>query len=272
MDNKIFCPLCKKNNLKLRRELEYEGYDFLVPDLKERRRKWIDCIDCNLSFSTPKLSKLQLQYMYENYRSESFRGESPDQYFDRITSYPPEKSENFQKLVWIRENLPTEFFPDKILDIGSGGGVLLDTIGKIYRDSELFGVEPTENFAELSRRRTRANIINGFFDEKSFAEFQFNLITCCQVLEHIENLHQFVINVSSRLIKGGYLYIEVPDISDFETLEIQHSRFLEPSHLWYFNSDFLCQNLFKNVFLIVDYSITKTVRGRNNLMILFKKN
>ncbi len=272
MTYKVYCPHCKKNNLKLRQEQELEGYDFLVPDLKENKRKWIDCIDCNLSFSTPRLSKRQLEYMYDNYRSETFRGESPDEYFDRITNYPPQKSENFQKLAWIRDKVTSKYNPQKILDIGSGGGVLLYTLGNIFLEADLFGVEPTSNFAELSRRRTRAKIVNAYFDNKTFIDHQFNLITCCQVLEHIENLNDFVKNVSNRLITNGYLYIEVPDISDFETLEKKHSRFSEPSHLWYFNFDFLCNNLFKNVFSLIDFTVIKTVRNRNNLMILFQKN
>lgn len=271
MTCKVYCPNCKKNNLKFRQEQKFEGYDFLVPDLKENKREWFDCIDCNLTFSIPRLTKKQLEYMYDNYRSESFRGESPDKYFDRITNYPPEESENFQKIAWIKDKISLEFKPDKILDIGSGGGVLLHSLGNVFIEADLYGVEPTTNFAELSRRRTRAEIINGFFDDKTFIDYQFNLITCCQVLEHIESLNDFVENVSKRLTKGGYLYIEVPDISDFKTLEKTHSRFSEPSHLWYFNADFLCNNLFKNILLLIDYSLIKTVRNRNNLMILFQK-
>ena len=30
-----------------------------------------------------------------------------------------------------------------------------------------------------------------FFDNKTFSDYQFDLITCCQVLEHIDNLNNF---------------------------------------------------------------------------------
>ena len=110
MATKTFCPNCKNFNLRFRQEQKLEGYDFLVPDLKENKRHWIDCLDCNLSFSSPRLSKRQIKYMYDNYRSESFRGESPDEYFDRISTYPPEKSENFQKVAWIREKINSMYY------------------------------------------------------------------------------------------------------------------------------------------------------------------
>ena len=271
MNSKNFCPHCKKNNLLLRESSPQGEYEFLVPDINSSIREWIDCLNCNLCFSTPRLSQKQLDFMYMNYRSEEFRGETADEYFDRITNYPPEKSENFQKLIWITGKIQKNFAPHKILDIGSGGGVLIHTLGKFFSNAELFGIEPTANFAELSQRRTKAQITNGYFNSTAFEDHSFDLITCCQVLEHIENLTDFAKDVYSKINKGGYFYLDVPDISDFDTLEKNHSRFLEPSHLWYFNSEFLCKKLFKNYFSLIEYTVNKTVRGRNNLMILFKK-
>ena len=265
------CPHCGSENTKLREKLNFEGYDFLVPDMKKKSREWIDCLSCGVCFSTPRLSEKQLEYMYDNYRSEEFRGESPDEYFDRIVNYPPEESENHQKILWIKEKLEDQFVAEKILDIGCGGGVLLFTLRKYFESAKLFGIEPTSNFAELSRRRTNSIIINGYFDEKSFIKEKFSLITCCQVLEHVDELDKFVKNVRDKLENGGFLYIEVPDVSDFDYLPKDHSRFLEPSHLWYFNKNFLCEKLFKNNFQVVDKIIKKTIRGRNNLMIIFKK-
>ena len=269
---KNICPYCKNKNTNLRVRLNFEGYDFLVPNMQENKREWIDCNDCNLAFSLPRLSEEQLIYMYDNYRSESFRGETPDQYFDRITSYKPEKSENYNKVKWIKSFIDNEFNPKEILDIGCGGGVLLYTLKTFFKNSELFGVEPTSNFAELSKRRTGANIINGYFNNKSFENIKFDLITCCQVLEHVQDLKTFVFDIKNSLSENGYLYIEVPDISDFETLPKSHSRFLEPSHLWYFNFKFLSEKLFNKKLNLISSSTIKTIRGRNNLMLLFQKN
>ena len=235
MDSNFICPFCKSENIKLRSVFDFKGYDILVPDMKEKERKWLDCLNCEVTFSYPRLSINQLEYMYENYRSESFRGETPDQYFDRITGYKPEESENNHKVKWINSLLGKNFSPNKILDIGCGGGVLLHTLKSFFKDSSLFGVEPTSSFADLSKRRTGADIVNGYFNNETFNNHRFNLITCCQVLEHVEDLKTFVFDIKNVLQLKGYLYIEVPDISDFNSLPIRHSRFSEPSHLLVFS-------------------------------------
>ena len=274
MNRNFLCPFCKSENIKLRSSLDFKGndYDILVPDMKEKERKWIDCLNCDVTFSFPRLSKKQLEYMYENYRSESFRGETPDQYFDRITGYKAEDSENYHKVEWINSLLGKNFSPNKILDIGCGGGVLLHTFKNFFKDASLFGVEPTSSFADLSKRRTGADIVHGYFNKESFNKHRFNLITCCQVLEHVDDLKTFVFDIKNVLQSKGYLYIEVPDLSDFNSLSISHSRFSEPSHLWYFNFQFLTKNLFDEDFSLIASTVLKTVRGRNNLMILLQKN
>ncbi|WP_269625325.1 class I SAM-dependent methyltransferase [Prochlorococcus marinus] len=209
--------------------------------------------------------------MYENYRSEDFRKETPDEYFDRIINYDSKHSENYHKTNWIREKLKEEWEPNNILDIGSGGGVLLHTLGEIYKNASLFGVEPTPNFADLASRRTRAEIKNDYFKGKPFKNKVFELITCCQVLEHVEDLQEFLLDISNSLAIGGYVYIEVPDISDFNELPLDHSRFSEPSHLWYFSSEFLTKYFESYGFQKQVDTVKKTVRNRNNLMILMKK-
>ena len=89
--------------------------------------------------------------MYKNYRSKSFRIESPDQYFDRITGYKPADSENNHKVKWIKHTIERNFLPNKILDIGCGIGVLLHTFKSFLKDSSLFGVEPTSSFTDLEK-------------------------------------------------------------------------------------------------------------------------
>ena len=58
MNNNFICPFCKSENIKFRIGLDFKGYDILVPDMKEKERKWIDCLNCSVTFSidsTPSL-------------------------------------------------------------------------------------------------------------------------------------------------------------------------------------------------------------------------
>ena len=265
------CAYCGSKNTVARYKVPKNDNNFLVPELENIQRKWCFCNNCKIHFSIPRLNKKQIKYMYDNYRSEEFRNETPDEYFDRIINYDPKESENYHKTSWLRKELKEGWEPNNILDIGSGGGVLLHTLGNLYKNSSLFGVEPTPNFAELSSRRTRAEIKNDYFKGNPFKNILFELITCCQVIEHVVDLQKFLIDLNNSLIKGGYVYIEVPDISDFNSLPLDHSRFSEPSHLWYFSSEFLTIYFESYGFRKVADTVKKTVRGRNNLMMLLKK-
>ncbi len=265
------CPYCASFDTTLRNIIPTSSENFLVPELKNITRSWHDCNNCKVCFAMPRLNDKQIKYMYDNYRSESFRNETPDEYFDRITNYDTENSENYHKTNWLKQELKDEWEPTTILDIGCGGGVLLHTLGKIYKNAFLFGIEPTSNFADLASRRTRAKVKNDYFKGKPFKDKIFELVTCCQVLEHVVDLKKFLIDLNNSTRKDGYVYIEVPDISDFTELPLEHPRFSEPSHLWYFSSAFLTNYFESHGFKKILHTVQKTVRKRNNLMILLKK-
>ena len=265
------CVYCNSTKIKLRTKIINKERHFLVPGVKDLDRKWYNCNDCKVCFSVPRLNKKDIDYMYANYRSESFRGETPDEYFDRITNYSPEESENHQKVQWIINNINKEWNPSKIIDIGCGGGVLLDTLRRSFEKASLYGIEPTESYAQLASRRTGAKINNGYFHKKSFPNCIFNLITCCQVLEHIDDLKMFVSDLKKITDKSSFIYIEVPDIRDFDKLPLNHFIFSEPSHLWYFSSEFLDPFFISNGFDILCCEVITTIRNRNDLRYLLKK-
>ncbi len=105
---------------------------------------------------------------------------------------------------------------------------------------------------------------------ETFPNQSFDLITCCQVFEHIKELKEFIRAVYSNMHANTYFYLEVPDIIDFDHLESNHSRFTEPSHLWYFSQKFL-QNFFEQEsFQVITSKKDRTVRGRNNLTLILK--
>lgn len=265
------CAYCNSKNIQLRTVIKNKDRHFLVPELKNLERKWYNCKSCDICFSTPRLTTKQIKYMYANYRSESFRGESPDQYFDRITNYSPKESENFNKSQWIIKNINREWKPNNILDIGCGGGVLLYTLSQLFKSAELYGIEPTKTYADLASRRTNAIVENSYFGKDSFKNLTFDLITCCQVLEHIDDLEAFLLNLKEIIHENSYIYVEVPDITDFITLKHDHFIFSEPSHLWYFSSDFLVSFFNSDGFKVLSHEVIRTVRGRNDLRLLLIK-
>ena len=68
------------------------------------------------------LDTAETKKLYLLFRDRTIRSENPDEYFDRISSLPAGESENYQRCIWLDNEIPRT---GKILDIGCGGGVFL---------------------------------------------------------------------------------------------------------------------------------------------------
>lgn len=265
------CQFCHHKDVSLKLKIDSLADTFLVPELANTPRYWLKCDNCQLYFSQPLLTSSQLDYMYQRYRDEEFRHETPQEYFDRIASLSNSQSENFNKIKFILDSTSQDYCPESTLDIGCGGGVLIHKMSGVWPDSKFVGVEPTPSFAQLTRNNTKADVICSYFQSDTLYGQKFDLITCCQVLEHIPDVKDFLQNIRKHMHQSSNLYLEVPDSSDFDTLPALHSRFSEPSHLWYFSKESIIPLLSKCKLTVNTVKVIKTVRGRNNLMILATK-
>ena len=95
----------------------------------------------------------------------------------------------------------------KVLDIGCGGGILCRTIIKIR--SKVTGIDENKKaiFAAKSHAKIsnlNINYINGDITKKVPNE-KFDLITCMEVVEHLENLELLLQKVRILINKGEYL-------------------------------------------------------------------
>jgi len=269
----VKCPLCGSDSAT--RVLNVSGPDPYL-DLIGRKyeplaRFWVRCDRCGHLHNSVRLSGEELETLYDRFRDEAWRKESPDQYFDRITSLSPDQSENHQKVDLILSLLDDRRATDTgqlMIDIGCGGGVLIETFQRRLSDTwSFFGIEPTSSFAELAHRRTGATVINANYQSSLFGETKFDLATCCQVLEHLSDPGDFLTQIRMDLRDGASLYLEVPDESDFRSLPANHDRFMA-QHVSYFGKALLQRLLEDRGFSIEHSGVHRTVRGRNNLWFL----
>lgn len=119
------------------------------------------CVRC--VFLYPKAECNSNKKMYEIYRSVDFRKETENEYFDRITSLPKAESENNYRIEFIKKYLAGE--PSSCFDIGCGGGVLIHSLSQEFKSSSFYGVEPTQNFFELTKKKTKALVTQGYFSK-----------------------------------------------------------------------------------------------------------
>ena len=59
-------------------------------------------MDCALIYRSPVLDHDEYERLYENYDTDVFVDQSPDEYFNKIISLPIGKSENREKINWLK--------------------------------------------------------------------------------------------------------------------------------------------------------------------------
>jgi 2-polyprenyl-3-methyl-5-hydroxy-6-metoxy-1,4-benzoquinol methylase len=245
--------------------------ELIDPKYQNIDRKLVSCQKCGFVYHDPQLDDRDALILYEKFRDFTFRNESDDDYFDRITSYPESESENHHKFEWIR-NIDSNFINrgGDLLDVGCGGGVFIYTFLKNAPGWDAWGVEPTPAFAELAQRRLNRPIVASTYKANIFPGKKFNLITVNQVLEHVVDPLGFLKDIKDELVDEGLLYIEVPDVSDLESLPVDHDRF-QMQHLWIFSVDTLTKLCESAGLRKIKIETVKTIRERNNVVGLFKK-
>jgi len=231
------CIICGPTRKRLLQNQNFkDDYVELVdPRYQKESRRLVICESCGLVFHDPQFDGADLEVLYARFRDESFRKETPDAYFDRITGLPSDQSENAAKMEWLRSSIPACVAAGgDLLDIGCGGGVFIYSFLKAFSGWKPYGVEPTPAYAELARRRLAAPVITSAYRSGLHDGRQFNLITIHHVLEHVGDPVTFLRDVRNDLAENGLIYLSVPDIHDLSYLPQNHDRFMM-EHCWIFS-------------------------------------
>ncbi len=102
---------------------------------------------------------------------------------------------------------------DRILDIGCGTGRLLSML-KQSGYERVQGIDQSPDAVNIALEKYGIKVRNGsIFD---YEEGGFDFIIACHVLEHIVDLSSFLQRIYRMLATDGRVYIEVPDLYQFE--------------------------------------------------------
>jgi len=191
----------------------------------------------------PVPSDLDNYYKSEDYISHSNANKSV---FDKL--YQGVRKYTLQKKLTLINSFDA---PDKkLLDIGAGTGDFLATCKN--KGWNVFGVEPSKEARIISE----SNGVKSVTDLTLLKEENFDVITLWHVLEHVENLLEYIEILKSKLKPKGVLIIAVPNYNSFDANYYKEywAAFDVPRHLWHFSQESI-RKLFSQVFMKVEKTI-----------------
>lgn len=253
----------------------------------------VQCDECKLVFLNPRPDKeLGMEYFnnayannegyeeIEYYRNDAFILERNQQRFDSIKN----------------AKVPN----NKILDIGAGQAHFLEICRRNGKD--IYGTEISTAAVSVAKEKFNIDLQP---DISHFEGEQFGIITLWDVIEHLENPKEVLLELSKYLHEDGIFVIETGDIDSFDFLFNKKKwSYWHIDHYFYFSKKTLT-NLLKRInfelvtvpsagngqkksntkrylkylrpsnfilaFKGVYYSMTKKDFSRSSLMILFAK-
>ena len=137
-----------------------------------------------------------------------------------------------------------------ILDVGAGTGDFLKVCKK--GSWNVIGVEPSLDARNIASKKG----IVLFEDLSKVKDIQFDVITLWHVLEHVENLEEYILCLQKLLSKDGKLVVAVPNFKSYDANYYkQHwAAFDVPRHLWHFSQNSISK-LFSKENMIVENTI-----------------
>lgn len=139
------------------------------------------------------------------------------------------------------------------LDFGCGNGGYLRELRKKGIVNNIIGVElDKEARTRLSNEEIAVYERLGDIDQT----IKFDVVTMFQVIEHLEEPHKIIIDIKNRLIDGGLLIIETPNVEDALISKYHSKSFMDftfwSEHLFLYNTSSLERLMLDCEFSVVD--------------------
>lgn len=200
-DNNV-CPLCRNTNTIIYSKSNYDINNITDYSFASRKNPeymhytLMKCKDCDLLYSVDIVNKEKFYNMYaeasfDSKNEASFASKTYIKYFDKV----------YKKL-----HIKSEKNINLAMDIGTGEGSFLKELLD-YGVKNVIGVEPSKEAINQADETVKKYILEGFFNVENFYDKKFDLITCFQAIEHIENPLNLFNDIYKLLNENGALFI-----------------------------------------------------------------
>lgn len=187
----------------------------------------VKCSDCSFVFSERIPTTEELIKHYEGYGRDEFL--SPitiKRYHEILDTFEPFRKTN------------------KLIDVGCGIGYFLEVAKE--RGWDVYGTEFTDKAVEICTNKG-IKMNQGVLNPNDYQENSFDIITSFEVLEHINNPQEEIVNFKNILRKDGLLFFTTPNFNATErfVLKSRYSVITYPEHLSYYTKKSM-NHLLKN--------------------------
>ncbi len=184
----------------------------------------VECQDCRLQYMSPRPDKEFLNWMYrEEYYAMVI--EDMDMWTEKTLEHERERESvhlyRLRPIMKMRERYGYR----KLLDIGTGAGYFL----KLAKDRgfDVLGIEVSERASEFARGNYGVSILNiSEVEETGFEDDSFDVISLCDVIEHLPYPEDTLKEIHRILRDKGVLLIITPNYRTFTTFLSQINRWL----------------------------------------------
>lgn len=97
------------------------------------------------------------------------------------------------------------------LDVGCGGGILAEEFAAA--GFSVTGIDPSENSIRTAKNHAKQNGLNihyetGTAEKLPYPDNSFDVVYCCDVLEHVRDLNKAISEISRVLKSGGVFFFD----------------------------------------------------------------
>lgn len=137
-------------------------------------------------------------------------------------------SRSFRMLSWLDSIFELPSY-GSLLEIGCGNGGFIASFSSYRPQWKLTGLDVTENGKQLVETIPNACYVKGSLEALD-ANKKYDLVVLSHTLEHIPNALIFLQNLSERLVQGGMVFIQGPNLTSapFDILVADHCSFFTP--------------------------------------------
>jgi 2-polyprenyl-3-methyl-5-hydroxy-6-metoxy-1,4-benzoquinol methylase len=218
------CPLC--------------GTEGDESDIAHRlaRSNYTKCRACNLVYLNPRLNQEAMRRVYES--SGYFEGSESNLGYQSYSSQDDCYARTFRRRL---ERVLMFQRPGRSLDIGCGTGILVEEAQKLGYEShgiDVSGHGLSSRLVSLGERFKQGTI-----EEVRYPDNHFDLITLCDVIEHIYDPRSFAEGVRRIVSPGGIVALATPNYAALmrKVFGERNVSFKIPEHVTYYSTETLCR-------------------------------